>query len=228
MSLCEDEDKVPTIVFDFVKISDLSNAAKDSLVDVIGIVKKFDEVSTIISSRTQKELKKRELTIVDESLTEVSLTIWGGTAETFDGSGNPVIAVKGAKVSDYNNVSLSAMSSSTIQMNPDIPQSHKLKGWFESDGISAATQSLTQSGMRSAGGAGGSMGANGKTLGEVKQENLGYASEKPEYYSTRATISMFQKDKALYQACTQNNDGKQCNKKVKLSFNDIKLKNLMM
>jgi replication factor A1 len=34
------------------------------------------------------------------------LTLWGSTAETFHGDGNPVVSVKGAKVSDFSGVTL--------------------------------------------------------------------------------------------------------------------------
>ena len=62
------------------------------------------------------------------SFAEISLTLWGKTAESFDPSGNPVIAIKGCKVSDYSGVSLGALSSSIVQVNPDIPKCHELKG----------------------------------------------------------------------------------------------------
>merc|ERR1712088_86891 len=68
-------------------------------------------------------------------------------------------------------------------------------------------------GMRGGGDMG--IGTNLKMIGEVKRENLGFGVDgKPEYYSTTGYISVIQKDKALYQACTQVNDGKPCNKKV--------------
>ena len=57
-------------------------------------------------------------------------------------------------------------------------------------------------------------GANIKTIGEVKSSQIGLNSAKGDYYSTTATIVMFQKDKALYQACTQLPEGKSCNRKV--------------
>ncbi|CAB4055850.1 unnamed protein product [Lepeophtheirus salmonis] len=129
VSLCTDADKdVPTISFDFVKIADLAKCAKDSIVDIIGIVKVCNESVQFTSQRTQKEMRKRDLTFVDTSLTEVNVTVWGTMADTFEGSNFPVVAIKGAKVSDYNGVSLSTLISSTVQMNPDIPQAHKLKG----------------------------------------------------------------------------------------------------
>ena len=58
-------------------------------------------------------------------------------------------------------------------------------------------------------------GANRLTIGEVKASQIGLNNDKGDYYSTTATTVMFQKDKALYQACTQRGvDGKGCNKKV--------------
>ena len=62
------------------------------------------------------------------SLVELQLTLWGKNAETFNPTGNPVVAIKGCKVSDYSGVSLGALSSSLVQVNPDIQKCHELKG----------------------------------------------------------------------------------------------------
>eukprot|EP00094_Tigriopus_californicus_P000409 TCALIF_00398-PA protein Name:"Similar to RPA1 Replication protein A 70 kDa DNA-binding subunit (Homo sapiens)" AED:0.07 eAED:0.07 QI:4/0.83/0.85/1/0.5/0.57/7/130/663 len=203
----EDASNIPTITFNFVKIKDLAAASKDSVVDVMGICKEALDATTLTSQRTQKEFTKRDIRLVDNSCNEVNLTLWGQTAETFDGANNPVVVVKNCKVSDYNGVSLSALSSSVIQINPDMPQAHSLKGWFESEGQSAQTQSLTQLGAR--GGADGSIGSNLKTLGEVKIENLGMSSEgKPEFYSTSAYIVVDQgNDQYRCEKCNSQLDG---------------------
>lgn len=52
-------------------------------------------------------------------------------AEQFDGSRQPVIAIKGARVSDFGGRSLSVLSSSTVVINPDSPEAFKLRGWYE-------------------------------------------------------------------------------------------------
>ena len=58
-------------------------------------------------------------------------------------------------------------------------------------------------------------GANIKTIGEVKSSQIGLTSVKGEYYSSVATAVMYQKEKALYQACSQSGpEGKGCNRKV--------------
>jgi len=198
---------VPTMSYQFAAISDLSQANKDSIVDIIGICKDSMEPVTI-TTRAGKELVKREVTVCDESNAEVTLTLWGATAESFSAEGNPVIAVKGARVSDYNGVTLSG---GDLLCNPEIEQTSTLKGWWNTKGRSTEFNSMTVAGQRS-----GGMGSNDafKSLGEVKAEQLGTQGERGDYYNTMATITYFQKDKALYKACPNQVDGRECNKKV--------------
>ena len=51
----------------------------------------------------------------------------------FDGSSNPVLAVKGARVSDFGGCSISVTNSCTLQINPDIPEAFRLRRWFDND-----------------------------------------------------------------------------------------------
>jgi replication factor A1 len=91
----EETASIPTLTFNFCQIGQLDASLKDSNVDIIAVVKAAGDVVTITSSRTQKELRKRDITLVDKSLVEVGLTLWGGTADNFDATGNPVVAIKG-------------------------------------------------------------------------------------------------------------------------------------
>lgn len=52
--------------------------------------------------------------------------MWGKEAEDFDGSNNPVLAIKGARVGEFNGgKNLSLTNSSVLQKNPDLPEAHK-------------------------------------------------------------------------------------------------------
>lgn len=52
--------------------------------------------------------------------------MWGTEAEEFDGSSNPVVAIKGARIGEFNGgKNLSAISSTVIQVEPDIPEAHR-------------------------------------------------------------------------------------------------------
>lgn len=50
--------------------------------------------------RAGKETDKRNLTLVDDTCTEITLTLWGSTAKADERrwEGNPVVAFKGVKV----------------------------------------------------------------------------------------------------------------------------------
>lgn len=202
---CDDvTPNIPTLQFNFVPISRLQEASKDSVIDVIGICKATGDVQTVTKRNTNQELRKRDISLLDRSGTEVSLTLWGEQAEKFEGGDNPVVAVKGARVSDFNGVSLSLIGSSLLQVNPDIPESHALLGWYSKEGSLLQTRSLSS---RSGGPMGGN--ANWKTLAQAKAEGLGQG-DKPDYFSVKACVALIRKENCLYKACPAET----CNKKV--------------
>lgn len=199
---CEDAGDVPVLQCDFVSIGDLEVREKDAIIDVIGVCKSVDDV-TRITTKNNKEVSKRTLNLMDMSGKVVTLTLWGEEAETFEGSGQPIIAVKGAKLSDFGGRSLSASFSSTMMINPDIPEAHKLRGWYDKEGHAMDGQSMTE--VKGSGGG----NTNWKTLSDVKTEHLGHG-EKADYYTCIATIVYLRKENCLYQACPSQD----CNKKV--------------
>ncbi|XP_046892266.1 LOW QUALITY PROTEIN: replication protein A 70 kDa DNA-binding subunit [Hypomesus transpacificus] len=202
---CEDSHDVPMVQCDFVSIADLETREKDSVLDVIGVCKSVDEV-TRLTTKTSREVSKRTLNLMDMSGKVVSVTLWGEEAEQFDGSGQPVLAIKGAKLSDFGGRSLSASFSSTLMVNPDIPEAYKLRGWYDKEGHAMEAQSLTE--MRGGGGGGGG-NTNWKMLSDIKTEHLGHG-DKADYFSCIATIVYLRKENCLYQACPSQD----CNKKV--------------
>ena len=159
---CNDDSDLPVMTFDFVKLSGLEQCKPQSTADVIGIVKVCNDVSSVIGRQSQKEIMKRDLQIVDQSGLAVTLTLWGEEANKFDGQGFPVVAVKGARVSDFNGRSLSVSGSSQLIVNPDTKEAHVLRGWFESGG---RDQSFST--YQSEGGSSGGQSSNWKTFLQV-------------------------------------------------------------
>ncbi|XP_071383234.1 replication protein A 70 kDa DNA-binding subunit isoform X1 [Centroberyx affinis] len=202
---CDDSSDVPMVQCDFISIGDLENRDKDAIVDVIGVCKSVDEV-TRLTTKSSREVSKRTLNLMDMSGKMVTVTLWGEEAENFDGSGQPIVAIKAAKLSDFGGRSLSASFSSTLMINPDIPEAYKLRGWYDKEGHAMDGQSLTEV-RGSGGGVGGN--TNWKTLGDVKTEHLGHG-DKADYFSCIATIVYLRKENCLYQACPSQD----CNKKV--------------
>jgi replication factor A1 len=202
----EDQENVPQVRYNFTNIGGLQDIKKDSTIDVIGVLKEVAEVTQITSKTTQKPFDKRELTLVDDSGYSVRLTIWGKTATSFDASPEAIVAFKGTKVGDFGGRSLSLLSSGSMAIDPDIPEAHKLKGWYDSQGRMDSFAS--HSSMAGAGTAGGRQDPT-KTVAQVKEENLGM-SENNDYFSTKGTIVYIKQDTFSYPACLS--DG--CNKKV--------------
>uniref|UniRef100_A0A672KH44 Replication protein A subunit n=1 Tax=Sinocyclocheilus grahami TaxID=75366 RepID=A0A672KH44_SINGR len=214
---CEDSHDVPKVQCDFVSIADLESREKDTIVDVIAVCKNTEDMTRIMT-KNSREVSKRNIQLMDMSGRVIQLTMWGNDAETFDGSGQPILAIKGARLSDFGGRSLSTLYSSTVMINPDIPEAYKLQYTMRSDallflflhlydkeGHAIDGQSMTE--LRGPGGGGGN--TNWKTLAEVKNEHLGHG-DKADYFSCIATIVYIRKENCLYQACPS----KDCNKKV--------------
>ncbi|CAL1288199.1 unnamed protein product [Larinioides sclopetarius] len=199
----ESSSSIPMLQYDFVPINQIEQVEKESNIDVIGVCRSCADLQTFVARSTNKEMTKRDIKLVDRSNTEVNLTLWGKEAESFDGSLNPVVAVKGARVSDFNGKSLSVTMSSSMQINPDIKEAHVLKGWFEREGYNIDAQSISAKGGNTG------MGGQWKTFAQTVSEQLGMG-DKPDYYINKATIVMLRKENCMYMACP----GEDCNKKV--------------
>uniref|UniRef100_A0A672QIT0 Replication protein A subunit n=1 Tax=Sinocyclocheilus grahami TaxID=75366 RepID=A0A672QIT0_SINGR len=212
ISPCEDSHDVPVVQCDFVSIADLESREKDTIVDVIGVCKNTEDVMRIMT-KNSREVSKRNIQLMDMSGRIIQLTMWGSDAETFDGSGQPILAIKGARLSDFGGRSLSTLYSSTVMINPDIPETIRsleadhffcvFVNRYDKEGHAVDGQSMTE--LRGPGGG----NTNWKTLAEVKNEHLGHG-DKADYFSCIATIVYIRKENCLYQACPS----KDCNKKV--------------
>lgn len=126
---CEDQESAPQISYNFVPLSNLESIEKDGICDVLGIVKDNGELGEITVKSTSKQLKKRELTVVDSSGYSIRVTLWGKSAENWVEVDNGIYAFKGAKVGDFGGRTLSMGGQSTMAANPDIPEAHALRGW---------------------------------------------------------------------------------------------------
>eukprot|EP00752_Nemacystus_decipiens_P010206 g9095.t2 len=213
--LIQDDNRIGNITFSFVKLNEMESLEPNTTLDVIAVVKNVEDYGTIIT-RAGKETGKRNMTLVDDSCTEISMTLWGSIGQSSEGwEGNPVVAFKGVKLSEYGGRSLSAFSSSTIVHNPpDVAETAELRAWFDAAGGGSSFKSVS-----TRGGGGGSDEVAKRdvsaryTFDSIRESNLGH-SEKGDWANVKATISFIkldpEKEGPWYTACP--NDG--CNKKV--------------
>jgi replication factor A1 len=66
----------------------------------------------------------------------------GDEAEKFNGQHQPIILMKGARITEFGKT-LGTMSGTVMKVNPDIPERHKLRGWFDNGGASNITVAVS-------------------------------------------------------------------------------------
>ncbi|KAL1138170.1 hypothetical protein AAG570_009862 [Ranatra chinensis] len=200
----EDDTSIPSLKFNFVNLNLILDSQPGDMIDFIGICQSTADLVSLTSKTTNRELKKRDITLVDRSLASINLTLWGTQAEDFCGDGQPVIAVKGGKVSDFGGGrSVSLVSSSVLQLNPDIPEAHRLRGWYD-----CLTEDVKFNSLSTRGGETGS-GGKWYTLGEATLLQLG-CGDKADYFNCYATLMHVRTEKSVYKACPTPD----CQKKV--------------
>ncbi|TDG49079.1 hypothetical protein AWZ03_004564 [Drosophila navojoa] len=203
VQLCDEDDNggIPEIKFDLIPISQVSNMENKEAVDTIGICKEVGELQTFTSRTTNKELKKRELTLVDMSNAAVTLTLWGDEAVNFDGHVQPVILVKGSHVNEFNGEkSLNMSWGSILKINPDIPEAHRLRVWFDNGGADNIVSVWR---------GGASFSSELITLKDAYLRNLG-SGDRLNYFQCIAIVQNVIQPNSFYKACPQM----YCNKKV--------------
>ncbi|XP_049850988.1 replication protein A 70 kDa DNA-binding subunit-like [Schistocerca gregaria] len=203
VTLCSSEQNIPYLHFDFVSIDSLQESNKDDLVDVIGVLASAKPVTVLQTKRG--DTPKRSLELIDDTNRSIELTLWGDRALTFDDvlsqhGQNPVIAVKGARVSLFGGKSLSSNNSSEFEINPDIPRTKQLRLWYNSLSSSNkdAIPSITQGSSRAA----FSFNQPEKTLSSIHSEHLGLNASADFLHIPNVTFTSIKKDGTLwYRAC---------------------------
>jgi len=198
-----DDTQMPALKFNFSQLSKVKDADVDAIVDVIGVCQMTSDVVNLVSKTTRKELKKRDVTIVDQSLTSINITLWDTQAVDFDGSLQPVIAIKGGRIREFmGSKSLSLLGSAVMQLNPDIEEAHRLRGWYDSLPSNIEFISIS---------ARSEIGSNSQflTIKGAQLAQLG-SGDKADYFSMYSHLIFVRSETALYKACPKPD----CQKKV--------------
>jgi len=201
----ENTDDIPTLQFDFCPISQVESKEKNDIIDVLGVVTSVNDVQHIVQRANGRELVKRDVNIVDDSGMMVCVTLWGKQAEDFDGSNNAILAIKGARVGEFNGgKNLSLLTSSVLEKDPDLPEAHRLRGWYTAVGHSETARSLS----RAVGS--GDFNAPLCTFEEATEARYGEKLDQQDSFSVMATINMIRVENSIYKACPVDS----CKKKL--------------
>ncbi|XP_072987756.1 replication protein A 70 kDa DNA-binding subunit A-like [Typha latifolia] len=211
---CPEDNSIPKQQFSFRPISEIEGIENNSMVDVIGIVTSISPASTIMR-KNGIETQKRTLQLKDMTGRSVEITLWGNFCNTegqqlqsmCDSGVFPVLAVKAGRVSDFSGKSVGTISSSQLFIEPDFPEAHRLKEWYNREGKNVASLSISRDTS--------SIGRTDvrKTVSQIKDEGLGRA-EKPDWITVKALVTFVKVDNFCYTACPLMLGDRQCNKKV--------------
>lgn len=94
-----------------------------------------------------------------------------------------------------------------MESNPDIPEAHALRGWYDAGGNSTEFKSQTSN---FTGGTGVFNRDEVRFFNDVRESELGMHGDKPEFFAARGTIMHIRSENLAYPACQTQG----CNKKV--------------
>lgn len=194
---------------------------------MVGVCRKVGKLEAF-TSKTGKELKKRDITLFDNTLVKnrritfnqikfhfrkltiflfilcsnhsVILTLWNADAVDFIDHGQPVMLVKGARISEFGGgKSITVAGSSQIERDPNLFKARFLRDWFNNGGGRDACNSIS--------GQIGNLPSKWLTFQDAKIKILGHG-DKPDYYQLKGIITLFRKTNLTYKACEKDT----CNK----------------
>jgi replication factor A1 len=210
IELCNENIPLPKLKYKFVELKDLPNINVNTTVDVIAVIRNISDLESIISKKNNKEYKKRDIFLLDKNSIEVRMTVWGTEAESFDAIKGSIIAVKNALVGDFKGRTLSCVQNTTIEYDPDLPEAHILKGWYDREG-QKATNIVSMSKTTD-------LNASNtfKYLSQINMNSV--PNDSALYFNCRAVIvSTGRPQNSMYKSCGLNG----CMKKVRDESNGL-------
>lgn len=198
ISPAADDVSIQMVKYSFVPLKVLATRALPFTCDVLGVVIGFQAPRQFNSKATNQPLTKAGITVCDETGHSIEVGIWGDQASTLkesDFAGNPVMALKGVRIQEFQGRTGSLSESGTYMVYDGL-EAHALKRWWDSEGSSMnACGGITKltDGMANA----GPRNTKLLTLSETrdKTEEVGH---EPEYWDAIARLSF---------VATKNRDG---------------------
>ncbi|CAG2165033.1 unnamed protein product [Oppiella nova] len=145
-------------------------------------------------------------------LAEVRLTLWRREAEEFAGCTGQVMAIKNAIVGDFRGRTLSCAPNATLELDPDLPEAHILKGWYERELALGGAGNLKSVQPLSKASGDAANGANEyRFLAQINEQSVPQDGQSLYYNCKGTVVATNRADRHLYKSCGNNG----CSKKVR-------------
>lgn len=128
----DDDGSIAEQAFDFTEIKDIQEILQMNTLDISGVISEISEKETVNLRNGQQKVRKY-VTLIDDSNFSISLTLWGDMCERSSSlKDGDVLAVKGARVSEFGGKSLNAADDhSALFINMNHERCRALKLWYE-------------------------------------------------------------------------------------------------
>ena len=117
----------------FVKIRDLLRTRANSFVDVLGVVEDISAVTQVSLRSTGKVVRRRTITILDDSKASVSLILWGKKVNLLrqgEEKSGKILMVRGARRGYFEGIQLAVGRQTTLTVNPTMDEATRLQTWY--------------------------------------------------------------------------------------------------
>lgn len=128
----DDDASIQNRGFCFTTIQEINDFEQMRTIDAIGIITQVGILTQVNIKQSGAVKDRRNICIADESNLSIQVSLWGANARTDGYTDGQVLALRGARVSDYNGKSLnSGDEHSQMFIDPDHKRARELRNWYE-------------------------------------------------------------------------------------------------
>jgi len=162
---------VPQVRYSFTPIDHLQDVPADQLVDVLGVITSVGESSSAKAKKDGRSITKRSVTIVDNTMRRVELTLWADKADNFSHPEGTVFLAKNLRVTEFmGKKGLTVAHNSQTDFNPANTEASELLTWYQKNRQEILSGGAPSISMSSDFGDGGSRTTPLGTLQEIADE----------------------------------------------------------
>eukprot|EP00253_Pinus_taeda_P024392 PITA_24392 len=166
----------------------------------------------IIQRKDGSEVNKQTIQLRDMSEYSIDAIFWGDNFNVVSQEisslcatgNNPIIAIKSARIGEFNGKNIGTTARTIILVDPDIEEAHVLKSWFKKEGSIVASTSLTTRSPFS-------HQQKKITISDIYNMD---SFEKPTFFQLKGTITKIGMDSFYYISCPSLVGRKKCMKKL--------------
>lgn len=107
-----------------------------SSINLLAICFDIGVLNFFTSDKTNKELKKREITLIDTSAVPIKMTLWNSEAGDFDGTyTDTIVSIENGQLMEKNGIKyITNVAETVILHNPNIIEAVALQNWYNNGG----------------------------------------------------------------------------------------------